>query len=356
MDWVQVDASIDGPHAYGYFEDVAYGGSRYVAVGQYGTDTDDYPLIMWSDDGADWHRVDAPTGEGSILWGVAYGDSMFVAVGGLRNENGLLTPVIATSPNGETWTEQDPGTGSLKGYFSLYKVAFGNGTFVAVGDYFDSGAYEYLILTSTDGETWTQQAAGVSPEPPPDETSVVSWLRDILYADGLFVAIGLDYYAREGVILTSADGETWDQEDAGINLATYETSADSIAYGSGTFVISFNKRLRADPYTNTRLMLLSDDAATWSEEDGPFTFPNGPGYLAFGDGVFVAADGIQIYSSSDALTWQEESVTANEDAAVRAVAYGDNLFVGVGEHSTNYRDPVVLTSESVSGGGWGISL
>jgi hypothetical protein len=54
------------------------------------------------------------------LYGVAYGNGLFVAVG----DGGT----ILTSPNGVSWTEQASGTSN-----SLYGVAYGNGTFVAVG-------------------------------------------------------------------------------------------------------------------------------------------------------------------------------------------------------------------------------
>ena len=58
--------------------------------------------------------------EGIILRGIAYGNGTFVAVGG----NGT----ILTSPEGITWTSRTSGTDSI-----LYGVTYGNGTFVAVG-------------------------------------------------------------------------------------------------------------------------------------------------------------------------------------------------------------------------------
>ncbi len=65
---------------------------------------------------------------GKKLFGVAYGNGLFVAVGGYVS---LLSSagVILTSRDGVSWTKRTSGTGSL-----LYGVAYGNGTFVAVGD------------------------------------------------------------------------------------------------------------------------------------------------------------------------------------------------------------------------------
>jgi len=69
---------------------------------------------------------------GKKLNGVAYGkdlngNGLFVAVGG--------GGTILTSPDGITWTLQTSGTSN-----TLYGIAYGNGRFVAVG--------ENVILTS----------------------------------------------------------------------------------------------------------------------------------------------------------------------------------------------------------------
>lgn len=354
MDWVRVDAAIDGPHAAAALEDVAYSGSRYVAVGEYATYTDSYPLILWSDDGADWHRVDAPTGNESVLWGVAHGGSQFVAVGGVRNENGYLTPVIATSPDGISWTEQDPGTGSLEGFFGLYSIAYGNGTFVAAGNYLDGDEQQYLILTSSDGESWVQQDAGISPTPVLVPGLDVSYVQALIFGGGTFVAIAQDSAASITRILTSADGEIWSEQDSGLDADVYIVGMASITYGAGNFVISAYTLTREPPYTERELTLLSTDGTTWAEEEFESELALGS-VLGFGDGQFVAWRSYsRVLSSSDAITWTEESVTADPYSALYKIVFGDGLFVGVGVGAT--RDPLVMTSESVGGGGWGISL
>jgi hypothetical protein len=67
---------------------------------------------------------------------------------------------------GTTWTLRNLGN-DLRG------VAYGNGTFVAVG----KGG---TILTSPDGVNWTAQTSGMR-----------SWLSSVTYGNGLFVAVGL---------------------------------------------------------------------------------------------------------------------------------------------------------------------
>ncbi|MGC8905804.1 MAG: hypothetical protein ACP5OL_11985, partial [Thermus sp.] len=74
---------------------------------------------------------------------------------------------ILTSPDGVTWTAQDSGTINF-----LNAVAYGNGTFVAVGD-------NSTIFTSPDGVTWTAQDSGTSYS-----------LYGVTYANGTFVVVG----------------------------------------------------------------------------------------------------------------------------------------------------------------------
>ena len=75
---------------------------------------------------------------------------------------------------GATWTLRVPGINNLNG------VAYGNGTFVAVGS-------NGTILTSRDGVSWTVRTSGTA-----------NTLYDVTYGNGLFVAVGV-----YGTILTS---------------------------------------------------------------------------------------------------------------------------------------------------------
>ena len=77
--------------------------------------------------GTTWTRR-TRTSQGNWLFGVAYGDGLFVAVG----DRGI----ILTSPDGVDWTAQTSGTDH-----DLNGVTYGDGLFVAVGD-------RSIILTS----------------------------------------------------------------------------------------------------------------------------------------------------------------------------------------------------------------
>jgi hypothetical protein len=66
-----------------------------------------------------WHWRN-PLPQGNPLYGVTYGNGIYVAVG----SNGT----IVTSADGITWTSRTSDTS-----YSLSEVAYGNGTFVVVG-------------------------------------------------------------------------------------------------------------------------------------------------------------------------------------------------------------------------------
>src|SRR4030067_2523943 len=75
---------------------------------------------------------------------------------------------------------------------ALYGVAYGNGTFVAVG-------YAGEIFTSSDGISWVSRTSGTS-----------NSLYDVTYYNGTFVAVGL-----AGTILTSSNGTSWSVQTSG---------------------------------------------------------------------------------------------------------------------------------------------
>jgi hypothetical protein len=98
---------------------IAYGKGRFVAVGNFG-------VILASDDGIAWTNMDSGF-TNSILYAVTYGAGTFVAVGYPSLDTGFST--VLTSPDGFAWTSRTPvSVQTLRG------AAYGNGTFVVVGD------------------------------------------------------------------------------------------------------------------------------------------------------------------------------------------------------------------------------
>lgn len=146
---------------------------------------------------------------------VVYANSTFVAVG--------QATAIRTSPTGEAWTTRTAGAGA--GNFK--SVAYGAGTFVAVGD---------DIQTSATGVTWVEQLA-------------ISNFNDVIYAGGQFVAVG-----NGGIIYTSPDGFTWTVRTAAAPTSDFF----GIAYGGGLYVITGTSG-GGNAYIET-----SPDGITWT--------------------------------------------------------------------------------------------
>jgi len=285
----------------GTLMDVSYGAGRFVAVGEQGE-------IATSVDGTSWSAVDSGTNvflirtiyavgrflaigtDGSVIasndglsWqptaqlggyvlGIASDGAQFVAVGSLPAR-------IFTSTDATTWT-----TRVLSPLTQAQGVAFGGGTFIAVGE---SGSIE----TSIDGAHWTVQNSGSSAR-----------LWGATYGNGTFVAAGIG-----GTILSSSDAQHWQ--------AVSSTGVDYYAgaYGNGRFVL-----------VGLGGTATSDDGSNWS---GNYAFDLFHG-VAYGLGKFVAVGGT-IQTSTDGSNWAS-SVFPN-DIGLRDVAFGRGQFVAVGD-------------------------
>jgi hypothetical protein len=298
---------------------VAYGNGLFVAVGLGG-------IILTSPDGVSW--TGQTSGTGYSLSGVAYGNGLFVAVG--------YGGTILTSPDGETWTRRTSGTSN-----GLFGVTYENGTFVAVGD-------RGTILTSPDGVNWTARTSGTS-----------NWLSGVTYGNGLFVAVGYG-----GTILTSPDGVTWTVQASGTGNwlfgVTYEngtfvavgdrgtilTSPDGVnwtartsgtsnglfgvTYGNGTFVAVGDRGT----------ILTSPDGVNWTRRTSGTG--NGLSGVTYGNGLFVAVGlGGIILTSSDGANWTAQ--TSGTGNSLYGVTYGDGLFVAVGYGGTILTSPDGVT-------------
>jgi hypothetical protein len=189
---------------------VIYANNQFVAVGN--------NAVMYSSDGINWHSL--PTQPQGItsptvdLFNVTYGNGLFVTVGTYNTSTSsqeiTYNGLIATSPNGSTWTILPYTSNYLSG------VTYGGGQFVAVGR-------EGSILTSPDGTTWTTQTAA-----PIANSTLTPYLISVIYTDSQFVAVGNFVGANPstGFILTSSDGKNW-------NMASTGTTSDlyGISYG-----------------------------------------------------------------------------------------------------------------------------
>jgi hypothetical protein len=220
---------------------------------------------------------------------VTYGNGVFVAVGPSGS--------IQTSTDGITWTNRTSANTGL-----LYGVAYGNGVFVAVGS-----VGSPAIQSSTDGITWTNRTSA--------NTNSGAWLFAVTYGEGIFVVTG-----RLGAIQTSTDGITWTNRTSASTSAT-----DSVAYGTGTFVAVGSNDIQS-----------STDGITWTSRTAASMGTNGFSAVTYhSSGGFVAVGGDSyssvIQTSPTGTTWTNRT-SANNSYALLGVAYGNGVYVAVGNN------------------------
>jgi hypothetical protein len=232
------------------------------------------------------------------LYGIAYGNGQFVAVG-----HGTDGSSIWTSADTVHWVQhQSPIVGH---------ILYANGLFVASGGTNADGSS--FILTSADGVNWTAR-----PSPPEDA------LGGIAYGNGRFVAV-----ANSG-ILSSADGVNWTDEG---NPAGSAYGLSSVCYGNGHFVVIgyWNDRDNCGADACAPTSLNSVDGVNWVRG-----FPGTTSWLtgvAYGNGLFVAVglpDGT-ILTSVDGINWVQRDSRINHPLS--DVTYGGGQFVAVGKAS-----------------------
>lgn len=256
---------------------VAFGNGRCVAVGTYGGKN----LFASTADGQKWDLGDRDGKYKLYVRGLGFGNKMFVAVGGDPVTVGASSAFVVTSADGKAWSDYV----EIGGKNMVRRIAWGNGTFVGVGD-------RGRRSRSPDARAWTDV---------PD-AKAIDTLIDVAFGtpagtgDGIFVGVGL-----HGSRMTTRDGKTWSTRLAGeegehLNAVVW---ADDrfVAVGAGA------------TYT-------SPDGSAWERRpnrDAPTT-------LAYGNGTFVgSAWKGRIMASKDAVDWGEAHRT---EGHVEAVGFG----------------------------------
>lgn len=216
VSWTQRSDSIGYVNKYIY--SIAYNGSRYVNVGYNFTSNIEY--ITYSDDGFTWNPIASPM-INEALRDIAYGNGKFVAVAGSANGT-TGGPVIVISSDGiNGWTRvYSPVTTSGS---ALYSIIFANGIFVAVGNeysvnYYNGVPTRMLVLTSFDGINWTRQTL------PNNPYNSLNYLQGITYnaGIGLFFIVGYG-----GKILSSPDAIIWTEKNSGVSDPLFDIAASN---------------------------------------------------------------------------------------------------------------------------------
>jgi hypothetical protein len=283
--------------------------------------------VTWSDDGFIATGTSILSSPEGITWssrltvtevdarysGVAHGNGKFVTVGGFNDSaNGIVKGYIQASPNGVDWSKQTVPAG-----VALNSVAYGNGLFVAGGEY---GA----ILTSTDGARWTPRTSLVTTKS----------LTSVAQGNGTLVAVG-----DLGAIVTSTNGIQWRTATSGT-----VNRLNDVCYGDGKFVA-------VGAYGT---IVLSPDGRSWSRHSVNIA----PWWLwgvTFAGGRFVAVgEGGTIRYSADATNWNTGFAPSYTD--FRRVTYGNGVFVAVGAYYDAGTSRLTGNiAASTDGASWGLS-
>ena len=166
--------------------------------------------------------------------------------------------------------------------------------------------------TSLDGKRWTESPAG-------NEGEVY---RAVCFGNDRFVAIGS--FGGENIYASSANGVDW---TTGKRDAHYSTYLRGIGFGASQFLA-----LGGDPGSvgvSKPFVMTTSDGITWSDSK-PIEGKNILRRVAYGNGIFVGVgDRGRRSSSKDGLTWQDTPNVKAIDTLID-VAFGAGVFVGVG--------------------------
>jgi hypothetical protein len=281
-----------------------------------------------------------PFGDYGIwLLGVTYGNGRYVAVGQYVEDD---YGVVETSEDGMNWTMRSQRNGLI---WDLWDVAYGNGIFVAVGwDAYD-GANVYH---STNGINWTSH------------TTKISNFYGVTYGGGLFVAVG-DGWLVGGTsgktnrnIYTSPDGITWTARNSGSPINDVRDIKD-VAYGAGRFVAvdgqgyfytsttgstwtrSFNSNAGGRvSYCNSFFIvpagpgtnLVSTDGLTWSLLTN--NSASTFGRVIYANGLYAALSGTNVFTSTNGTNWIPHNLHAPSNVNLSEITFGNRNIVAVG--------------------------
>lgn len=281
---------------------ITFGAGLFVAVGWPGSN-----LVMTSPDGINWTNRTAPSG----TWhAIAWNGSIFVAVG-----NGPAGQHAMSSPDGINWTLRTTPSDSN------FKSVVWNGTvFCAV-----AASGTYLVMTSTNGTSWTGQTASQANQWHSVETNPsgflvavaitgtnrcmtsanngTTWINRTIAAEGWRNVVwnGVAFMAVEfggtAAISTSADGITWVVEsDLPANNNWIDAAYDA---WSGLTVIVGNANVEG-------LAIAALDDLVWELHNTPSAVGEDPNnwqaVCSNGTGLFVAA--ATTGTLNRIMTWQ----------------------------------------------------
>ena len=219
------------------------------------------------------------------IYGLAYGSSVYVAVGGVDSGSGYAT--IATSTDATTWADATVTTITM----ALYSVVAGDSLFV-------SGGAGGTLFTSTNG-------TGFATVTSPTSSDILS----VNYLDGKYF-----YGGYQGALGTSTDALTWTNIPF-YNFVGYDTTGLACD-GDGNFVLG-----------GPGFSATSTDGTTWNLNalTGLGAAPSG---VANNGAIWMISSDYpdtNVYTSTDVLTW----ATHASPQSFSAIGTMGSNFIGV---------------------------
>ncbi|MEW8627026.1 MAG: hypothetical protein AB2551_14830 [Candidatus Thiodiazotropha sp.] len=279
LEWITLDTNIDSIFP---LEDVVWDGSQFIAVG--------CKKVIGSEDGVEWNlRLDGEL-DTDCYKGVEWTGEQFVAVGG------NIKPHISISADGMSWSHVDTTSLYPSSAHGIQPQAFGiepqPQQVVWTGDQLVAVGSEGLVITSSDGISWTVQDSGTT-----------QLLTSLTWTGAKLIAT-----QHTGTVHTSYDGVSWESfvidSSRYINGAAF-TGEDIVLVGSAGSIVLLNEDFSVSEYgTSVSYSPLTD--VVW----------NGTRYIAIGT---------EVLSSSDGIVWERESVNLSS-YLWRAIWAGDRFF------------------------------
>jgi hypothetical protein len=281
----------------------AHGPNGFVGVGYTGEDVEYHPaVVMTSTGGSNWIELSSTTCEDGLN-AVTYGNGLYVAVGDFGS--------IVISTDTTNWSAVTP---DRRGF--IVAMACNTNLCVASAEtvWYSWGFPDFSTIVSTNGLDW--RVSGHSPIFYSDNFPGFASITSLACSSTNFVGV-----CSAGVVTTS-DGIDW------VTNSISSNSLNGVNYAKGQYFA----------VGNNGSIYSSASGQTWSD-----CSINSSGALyatAFGNGIYLTA-GTVVASSQDGITWALAST--NPPAVVSKLVFGDGLFVGA-----SYSGEILCSSNGIT--------
>ena len=264
----------------GQAHSVVTSGTIWVAAGWIYNAGNPYGCAWYSADGMTWNSTTLPQTYDSI-GPLVWTGTMFAMTAQLSSTEEFF---LLTSADGQTWTENLAD--NVEGLFQTeHALAWAGTKFLVAGD--------GMQLESADGATWSAVTASAVERP-----SYSAYLNGLLFLSG-----PAGFYG-DTIWVSDDKGATW---TAVTPTTTYVTTAVSqVVYAFGKYFAVADSSIASNPSA----IISSDDGYSWLEVDTlPTTFGDGSiayhtSSLAYNNGMLFAVNMHGAYATStDGITW-----------------------------------------------------